>query len=1207
MRSLIPSLVLVSSFALAQTPAATKKEAVDTELKKKEASIAPDKSLAGDITRKKKKEEDAPTLSYDTFRLDVELQVASKRRDQIADLTKIIELSNDKKEKPALLFRLGELYWEESKYFFFEANRKDDDKIKAMNSKDEAGIQRAEAEKAELMAQSKEFADQAVEKYYQIVQEYKEYERTDEVLYFLGLNLMDSSDEKNQKKALASYKRLIEKYQKSKYLPDAYLAVAEFYFNGSKGKRDQLEKALENYKNAAKYPDNQVYGYALYKQGWCHFNMADYEKAMDQFKTVVLYAKMSGTEEVEGKGKSKRAGLVKEARGDYVRAFSRGGGAPSDAKERFSKLADKAEDLRLMMKQLANLYYEDGKDREAAVTFDSLIKERPTAPDAPGFQGKIVDCVMRAGNKRQTVTQVRRLVKIMDDVLKGNSKMDDKDKKALDEARELSERTISNLAVNWHNEAKKTRDDETFGFANEVYADYLTLFPESPKAYDLRFFWAELLNDNLNKYKRAAEEYTRVMMTDVGRVEKKGEDGNPGKPGKWMNNAAYNSILAWDSVVKEEATADAGKAPSGGGDPSKKAAIPLTKQALLEACERYLKYVEKGDKKVEIAYKAAKIYYDYNYLDEAVGRFADIALKYPDYKFENGDRAGEIAANLVLDSYNILQDWAKVNEWSKKFYAEEKLATGKFREDLAKLIEQSSFKLINQLEAKNEYGKAADAYMTFVQDWPKSDLADKALYNASIDFFNAKMLDRAIEVRKQLIQKYPKSQYVPKTLYALAEGYEAIADFDDAADHYERYTANYEKSKGPAGKKAAPKGKKADAAPQAEQVWEEQKAQDALYNAGVFRDGLGQYKQALKNREKYLELWPKSKDAEAVTKSIIDLHEKMALWTKAQKLYEEYEKDQIKDPSKLLWAEGRIASIYEEKLKNNTGARKIFIRILDYHEKLNKKQKEALDIQALDAVARASFVMNEDDYKRYSNLKLRWSAMQNIGELKGSIATKAKALEEIQKTYTKTVQFKSADPAICALARIGMAYDQFAEALANPPVPKGIPDELLIEVKAQFEQQAAPVREKAAEAFAATVTKSQELDVFNPCSSKALEMLRNKYKPEQFPKMGEETFELKMENGANASAMGQGLLTTIQTIPVISPEKAAELKSNTSGVQGKNVASVRGEDPDTLPPPKKEEPRPEPKAEKKPAPTKTTPAPAPTKSNSNNDEPEDSL
>lgn len=1205
MRPLITSCLLVAAVSFAQAPAA-KKEAVEAELKKKETSIAPDKSLAGDITRKKKKEEDAPSLTYDAFRLDVELQVASKRREQFTDLAKIIELSTDKKEKPGLLFRLGELYWEESKFYFFEANRKDDDKIRAMNARDDAGVARAEAEKAELMAKSKEFAELAVEKYYLIVQEYKNYERTDEVLYFLGLNLMDSTDDKSQKKALASYKRLIEKYQKSKYLPDAYLAVAEYYFNGSKGKRDLLEKALENYKNASKFPENQVYGYALYKQGWCHFNMADYDKAMDQFKTVVLYAKMQGAEEVEGKGKSKRAGLVKEARNDYVRAYSRGGGTPTEAKDRFSKLVDNPDELRLMMKQLANLYYEDGKDREAAVTFDMLIKERPTAPDAPGFQGKIVDCVMRAGNKRQTVTQVRRLVKIMDDVLKGNPKLDDKDKKALDEARELSERTISNLAVNWHNEAKKTRDEETFGFANEVYADYLTLFPESPKAYDLRFFWAELLNDNLSKYQRAAEEYTRVTLMDVDRIQKK-VDGNPGKPGKWMTNAAYNSILAWDSLLKEMATADAGKSPSGGGDPTKKTPIPPVKQSLLEACERYLKFVEKGEKKVEIAYKAAKIYYDYNYLDEAVSRFADIALTHPDYKFENGDRAGEIAANLVLDSYNILQDWAKVNEWAKKFYAEEKLATGKFREDLAKLIEQSSFKLINQLEAKNEYAKAADAYMTFVQDWPKSELADKALYNASIDYFNAKMLDRAIEVRKQLIQRYPKSQYVPKTLYALAEGYEAVADFADAADHYERYATAYERSKGPAGKKAPPKGKKDVAPPAAEQVWEEQKAQDALYNAGVFRDGLGQYKQALKNREKYLELWPKSKDAEAVTKSIIDLHEKMGLWTKAQKLYEEYEKDQIKDPSKLLWAEGRIASIYEEKLKNPNGARKIFIRILDYYEKLNKKQKDALDIQALDAVARASFVMNEDDYKRYSAIKLKWSALQNIGELKGSIKTKAKGLEDIQKAYTKTVQFKSADPAICALARIGLAYDQFAEALANPPVPKGIPEELLFEVKSQFNQEAGPIRDKAAEAFAATVQKAQELDVFNPCSAKALEMLRTKYKPEQFPKMAEETFELKPEEGAKLLSTGQGLLTSIQPVPTISSEKAAELRNNTAGV-GRNVVDSRprSDEPDTLPPPRAE-PKPEPKADKPKATTASKPtAPAPAKP-PNNDEPEDTL
>ena len=48
-------------------------------------------------------------------------------------------------ETPDLLFRLGELYWEESKFYFFEANRKDDDKITAMNRNDKAGIEQAEA------------------------------------------------------------------------------------------------------------------------------------------------------------------------------------------------------------------------------------------------------------------------------------------------------------------------------------------------------------------------------------------------------------------------------------------------------------------------------------------------------------------------------------------------------------------------------------------------------------------------------------------------------------------------------------------------------------------------------------------------------------------------------------------------------------------------------------------------------------------------------------------------------------------------------------------------------------------------------------------------------------------------------------------------------------------------------------------------------
>src|SRR5712692_8659804 len=946
------AIVLMSTAAAAQEDDLRHRRSAKETGLKKSASTVPESSLAGDLTRKKEgKGQAIPALQYDQFRLAVELQVSSKRHEQIESLKKILHLAPDTKEIAGLLFRLGELYWEESKSFCFEANRKDDELITARNRNDPAGAQRARDEKEELSAKSKQFSTLAIDRYSDIVQKYKDYERTAEVLYVLGQNLMQAGEER---RALVAYRRLVDKYKKSKFYPDALLAFGEYYFNSSKGKRDLLEKALSYYKQAASSPENQAYGFALYKQGWCPFNLADYQKAMDLFKAVVLYGEYAGDSAIEkDAGKSGKGTLVKETRNDLVRAYARYG-TPADAKAEFAKVASKPDDRFLMLKQLSNLYYEDGKDREAALTFNSLIRDRPLSPEAPGFQGKIVDCVLRAGNKKMTVEQVRRLVKIMEDVEKASVVKDDKDKKALTDARELSERTLSNLAVNWHNEAKKTRDDETFLLAHEVYSDYLTLFADNPKAYDMRFFWAELLNDNLQKFDRAADEYTRVVMQDVKQIE------GGGKPGKWLATAAYNAVLAYDEMVKK--AEESGKLkPEPAGDIHKKLTIPPQKKALLEACERYLKYVPNGQRRVEIAFKAANIYYHHNFFDEAVLRFSDIALKYPDHKFENGDRAGEISANLVLDSYNLLGDWARVNQWARKFYSEPKLATGKFREDLAKLIEQSAFKLIAQLEAKKEFGKAAEAYLSFVGEFPKSEIADQALFNASIDFFNAKMLDKAIETRNRIMRHYPKSKFLPACEYANGEAREAIGDYEEAARAYEGYASGYEKSLSAADKAAVKKGKglkkrgktaaAAEKPKEAAQDWDETKAQIALFNAGVFREGLGEHRLALRDREHFLELWPDGKDSEAVFLSIADLYERSGADSKAIKQLEEYQKKYFKDPSKALAAEGRIAAIYDKKLNRQREAQRTYEKLLHEYEKQPTRIKKSLDKTSLDAVA----------------------------------------------------------------------------------------------------------------------------------------------------------------------------------------------------------------------------------------------------------------
>ncbi len=1152
-RSLLIGLFLLASVASAQT----KKTPREADLGKKSATTI-DKSLAGDISRKKEKEQDAPALQYDQFRLGVETQVASKRHEQIESLKKIIDLSPDQAEAPGLLFRLGELYWEESKFHEFEANRKDDDYIKAMNRNDAAGQQRAKAEKAELLAKAKEYGKLAMQQYTKIVQEYPNFERSDEVLFFLGHFLMEDGQDK---KALVVYERLVKKYPKSKYLPDAWLAFGEYYFNNSKGKRPELERALESYKRAAEFTDSQVYAYALYKQGWCYFNLTDFAAAKDKFKTVVLYGELAGAaaDKDGGKGgKGGKSGLAKEARADYVKTYARDGDVMA-ARDDFSKVATKPEDRFTMMKQLANLYYNDGKDREAAITFNSLIKEKPLSPESPGFQAKIVDCVLRMGNKERTVAQVRRLVKITKEVEASGIIKEDKDKKLLDEANELAERTLSNLAVTWHNEARKTRDEETFKYADAIYGDYLTLFPENPKAYDMRFFWAELLNDNLNNYEKAAANYTLVVLQDAKILDAKDEKGNPkpGKPGKWLTNAAYNAVLAYDEVVKAAEEKGAVKPPDT-TDIKKQQQIVEPKKGLLEACERYLKYLPKGDKRVEIAFKAANIYYRYNHFDEAVKRFSEIALNYPDYKFENGDRAGEVAANLVLDSYNLQKDFAKVNEWARKFYANDKLATGKFREDLSKLIEQSSFALVAQLEEKKQFSKAAEAYLNFVKDFPQTSIADQALYNASVDYFKGKQLDKAIQVRQSLISKYPRSRFVPDSIYANAEAQEAIGDFDQAASTFELYVKGYERSLnekggGPVHSKARPskRGKKGkekeeaaagDEKKEEKQKWDESKAQIALFNAATYREGLGQYKQALKNREHYLELWPKTKDAEQISMSIISLYEKSGNYGKAMKLLEQYEKDNIRSPSKVLTAEGKITDIFENKLHKQHDTARMYARISKYYDDLSKRVQKELEKTAIAPVAQAQFLSVEPDWHEYLRVRLTWGRPADPKKLKESILEKKRALDVVQKKYIQTVAFGAPQPAICALHRIGMAYHEFADKLINVPMPPGVDPETEQAIRDEFSKQADPLKAQATEAFASAVNKSRELDFFNDCTKESLKMLRGTYAPDQFPEVHEDRVALK--KGAEL-ALGGDLLVAIQDVPppVVQDEGTAQAKS----------------------------------------------------------------
>src|SRR5690606_39584171 len=85
---------------------------------------------------------------------------------------------------------------------------------------------------------------------------------------------------------------------------------------------------------------------------------------------------------------------------------------PTRAKDAFRDVGGD-EHWRSMLEQLANIYYDDGKDREAVLVYRELIRDQPLSPRAPFYQSRIVDSVMRVGNKRITAEQAR----IHDDIV----------------------------------------------------------------------------------------------------------------------------------------------------------------------------------------------------------------------------------------------------------------------------------------------------------------------------------------------------------------------------------------------------------------------------------------------------------------------------------------------------------------------------------------------------------------------------------------------------------------------------------------------------------------------------------------------------------------------------------------------------------------------------------------------------------------------
>jgi cellulose synthase operon protein C len=198
--------------------------------------------------------------------------------------------------------------------------------------------------------------------------------------------------------------------------------------------------------------------------------------------------------------------------------------------------------------------------------------------------------------------------------------------------------------------------------------------------------------------------------------------------------------------------------------------IAAQPRALIDACEHFISAWPQSARRGDVRFKAAHIAYQYSHLDQSVGVLTELVLTYPEGVLSR-PMSGEsslcaFAADLVLDVYRVRDDHQKLNISARQFAASRCAAKNRrLAKELREYEVRSTYLLARD---QKEDILRADAYVHFAADFPASELAEMALFNASSDYRQEGLAEKANATCKRLLATYPRSEFAAQARQAMA-------------------------------------------------------------------------------------------------------------------------------------------------------------------------------------------------------------------------------------------------------------------------------------------------------------------------------------------------------------------------------------------------------------------------------------------------------
>jgi TolA-binding protein len=728
---------------------------------------------------------------------------------------------------PATL-RLAETLLELASTHNAEARAMDEPIFRLRQRGDEAGaarlarqqhtrIQEAQAQRAQLVAVLEQFVEQ-----------HGDHARLDYALFTLGFTL---DQQRQGDRARQAYQLLLQRCPQSGYVPNAFLAFAEHYFDSG-----AMDAAAPSYERviAASQPDSPLRGYALYKLAWTEFNRRNYDGSLRRFFETIDHARAQQATQRAS------ATLLRTARAELVTVYGALYGASrtlstSHALATFRRYADGDESAVDMLEKLGDLYADNGQWPNAVAVFHELIAQRPGSDRVCVWQARVARAFVAQNRREDIQRELTRLVDVYDQLRAPAAR---RSTEAQHACRDHAARVLYDTASHWHLEAlghsadnssqtRGTRDPRTLSRVADLYDTLLARFADLdqvtfpdydrrdwPTRYRVAYFRAEILRAQ-SDFAACGPAFDRVVELDPA--------------GSLTEDAAYKSVLCYNDLFartqprpSRDARADTPAQPLAARE------FSSVERAMFAAFTRYTCVATSALRAsnanassdpnddpratlLTIQYRRAYLAYSARHFEQAATLFRVVATPDSDDPARaapDPENLREIAADLLLDSLAALGRDADHGRPACFDDMERALPALRARfcaasqraqhESFCQRVDLLGCQLGRQraeaLGRAGRFHESAVATIRLLRERAecrdRADLrADEMLFNAALMYDAAHELSAAMRVRERLVELYlpSSSPWAQRALYRLGGNYHAIQVFGRAADSYERY------------------------------------------------------------------------------------------------------------------------------------------------------------------------------------------------------------------------------------------------------------------------------------------------------------------------------------------------------------------------------------------------------------------------------------